>query len=160
MEKEKVTSIAGIIILISIFLPAHYLLFVGELGSFQDHRWIFPQHFEIYTKPDGSRYIHMRYFFFYFPGFIIAILLVVVATKIILKAHSIKGRKVMRLGMISIILLLLESGIQLYAATFLRPNLVLFLPHIGFVGIFIGSLLAIHSGSKYKKYKKIMEKNE
>ena len=152
IEKEKITSIAGIIILISIFLPVNYLLFVSELGSYQDHRWIYGQHYEIFTNTDGIQSYHMRFFIFNFPGFIITILVVVVAIKIILKAHSIKGRKIMRLGISTIIILVLDSGIQLFAASFLRPNLVLFLPHIGFVGIFLGGLLAIISGSNYEKY--------
>lgn len=153
MEKEKITSIAGIIILISIFLPVNYTFFVFELGSYQEHKWIFGQRFEIYTNTKGEVFYHSRYFFFYFIGYIFVILFLILAIKIILNAHSIKGRKVVRLGIISLIILALESILQLYIAMFRRPNLVIFLPHIGFVGILIGGILAIISGLKYENYK-------
>ncbi len=151
MEKEKLTSIAGILILISIFLPVNYTYFVFELGSFQEHKWIFGQRFEIYTNTKGEVFYHSRYFFFYFIGYIFVIVFLILAIKIILNAHSIKGKKIVRLGISSIIVLAIESLIQLYIAIFLRPNLVIFLPHIGFVGILIGGILAIISGLKYKK---------
>ena len=151
MEKEKITSIAGIIILISTFLPVNYTLFVFKYGSYQDFKWIFGQRFTIYTNTKGTVYYHSRYFFFYFPGYIFTIILIVLAIKIILNAHSIKGRKIMRLGISSIIIIGLETVIQLVAALFRPPEAVLFLPHIGFVGILIGGILAIISGLKYKK---------
>lgn len=152
MEKEKIISIAGIIILISTFLPVNYALFVFKYGSYQDIKWIFGQRFLIYTNTKGTVYYHSRFFFFYFFGYIFAIVLIVLAIKIILNAHSIKGRKIVRLGIGSIIIIVLETVIQLYAALFLPPKAVLFLPHIGFVGIFLGGILAIIYGLKYNKY--------
>lgn len=152
MEKEKKTSIAGILILISTFLPVNYTLFVFKYGSYQDIKWIFGQRFTIFTNSKGTVYYHSRYFFFYFFGFIFAIVLIVLAIEIILNAHSIKGRKVVGLGISSIIVILLETVIQLYAALFRPPKAVLFLPHIGFVGIFLGGILAIIYGLKYNKY--------
>ena len=152
MEKEKITSIAGIIILISIFLPVNYALFVFKYGSYQDIKWIFGQRLEIFTNTEGIVYYHSRYFFFYFFGYIFAIVLIVLAIKIILNAHSIKGRKVVGLGISSIIVILLETIIQLYAALFRPPKAVLFLPHVGFVGIFLGGILAIIYGLKFNKY--------
>ncbi len=152
MEKEKIASIAGILILISTFLPVNYVLFVFKYGSYQDIKWIFGQRFLIYTNTKGTVYYYSRYFFFYFPGYIFAIVLIVIAIKIILNAHSIKGRKIVILGISSIIIIVLETVIQLYAALILSPKAVLFLPHIGFVGIILGGLLAIIYGLKYNKY--------
>jgi len=150
--KEKIATIGGILIIISVFLPATQFVFELYYGRLEENRWIFGQKFQVIFFKEGGRVSRLS-IRFNIIGIICAILLLVLAIKIILNAYDDdKGRLITKLGISSIIVLIFNTVVEISLAVIFHPSFSLFLPHIGFVGILLGGSLATLSGyfSEYK----------
>ena len=147
MLKEKKATIGGILILLSVFLPVTQFVFQFDYGVVEENKWIFGQSFRVLFLKNGGRRSSL-YIGINVVGIICAIVVLILAIKIILIAYDDKGRERIRLGISSILVLIFNTIVELSQAALFRPSFSLFLPHVGFVGILLGGSLAIISGHK------------
>lgn len=149
MLKGKIATIGGILIIISVFLPVTQFVFEFDYGRMEENRWIFGQNFRVLFYNDGGRTSNLSIRFDVI-GIVCAIVLLILAIKIILIAYDDKGRQILKLGISSISVLSFHSILQLSQAVLFRPSFSLFLPHVGFIGILLGGSLAAISRYKYR----------
>lgn len=159
MAKDIISKLAGIIILLSIFLPVRYFSWVQESyfgGSslFEEYHWMFGFTYisETYTKADGGSSVYTQSWFSlsFIPGIIIAMVILILAVLIILNASSGNGKGVITKGIISIILVVVEFSWYYYEFILWGRVGTYFFPYIGFFGIILGGILAIIGGNKLK----------
>lgn len=146
MLKEKKATIGGILIIISVFLPVTQFVFEFDHGIMEENRFIFGQKFRVlFVKGGGTK--SNLYLGVNVVGIVCAILLLILAIKIILNAYDDdKGKQITKLGISSILVLIFNTILELSQAVLFRPSFTLFLPHIGFVGIVLGGTLAAING--------------
>ena len=147
MLKEKKATIGGILILLSVFLPVTQFVFEFDHGIIEENRWIFGQRFRVLLIKGGGTKSNL-YLGVNVVGIVCAILLLILAIKIILIAYDDKGREITKLGISSILVFIFHSILEISQAMLFRPSFTLFLPHVGFVGIVLGGPLAAISGYK------------
>ncbi len=147
MLKEKKATIGGILIILSVFLPVTQFVFEFDYGIVEENRWLFGQKFRVLFIKGGGRKSSL-YMGINVVGIICAIVLLILAIKVILIAYDDKGREITRLGISSIIVLIFNTVVEISQAVLFHPSFSLFLPHVGFVGIVLGGTLAAISGYK------------
>ncbi len=145
MLKEKIATIGGILIILSVFLPVTQFVFDFNYGTWEENRWLFGQNFRVLFYKGGGRTSNLS-IRITVVGIICAILLLILAIKIILIAYDDKGKQIMNLGISSILVLIFNTIVEISQAVLYRPSFSLFLPHIGFVGIVLGGTLVAISG--------------
>jgi len=148
MLKEKKATIGGILIILSVFLPVTQFVFEFDYGIVEDNRWLYGQKFRVLFLKSGGRKSSL-YLGVNVVGIICAIILLILAIKIILIAYDDdKGKQMMKFGISSILVLIFNTIVEISQAVLYRPSFSLFLPHVGFVGIVLGGTLAAISGYK------------
>jgi hypothetical protein len=155
MLKEKKATIGGILIILSIFFPATLFVFELDHGRMEENRWFYGQKFRVLFLKGGGRKsnLYLGVSIHSVVGIICAIVLLILAIKIILIAYDDdKGKQMMKFGITSILVLIFNTILEISQAVLYRPSFSLFLPHVGFVGILLGGSLATLSGyiSGYK----------
>ena len=162
MAKDSMAKLAGILILLSVFLPVRYLSyergFVNLVEVFEIYQWMLGLEYITVTTTvfsSGQRSIdtYTRPFLF-IPGIIIALVLLLMSVLIILNANSGKGIKVKKKGIISIILLVAVFALFYFVfvlgGVYQKHDAFVFYPYFGFFGILVGGILAIIGGNKMK----------
>jgi hypothetical protein len=148
MLKEKKATIGGILIILSVFLPVTQFVFEFDHGIIEENRWVYGQKFRVLFLKSGGRKSNL-YLGVNVVGIICAIVLLILAIKIILIAYDDdKEKQITKLGISSILVLIFNTIVEISQAVLYRPSFSLFLPHIGFVGIVLGGTLAAISGYK------------